>query len=88
VWNIEEKFEHVAAGRGIGLIPASAAAAYARAGVVARPITDIPPMQICLAWLKARASDMIADFAASVRTAESKRGLAALSSRQTAGQIT
>jgi DNA-binding transcriptional LysR family regulator len=80
VWNIEEKFEHVAAGRGIGLVPASAAAAYARPGVVARPITDIPPMQVCLAWLKVRASDLIADFAASVRTAESKRGLAGSSS--------
>jgi DNA-binding transcriptional LysR family regulator len=81
VWNIEEKFEHVAAGGGIGLVPASAAAAYARAGVVARPIMDIPPMEVCLAWLKVRATDLIADFAASVRTAESKRGLAALSAR-------
>jgi DNA-binding transcriptional LysR family regulator len=80
VWNIEEKFEHVAAGRGIGLVPASAAAAYAQPGVVARQITDIPPIQVCLAWLQVRASDLIADFAASVRTAESKRGLARSSS--------
>jgi DNA-binding transcriptional LysR family regulator len=76
VWNIEEKFENVAAGHGIGLLTASAAAAYARPGVVARPITDIPPIQVCIAWLKDRASDLIADFAASVRVAESKRSLA------------
>ena len=75
VWNIEEKFEHVAAGRGIGLVPASAAASYACPGVVSRQITDIPPMQVCLAWLKTRFSEVIADFAASVRSVESSRGL-------------
>jgi DNA-binding transcriptional LysR family regulator len=70
VWNIEEKFEHVAAGRGIGLAPASAAAVYSRRGVVWRPVADIPPLQICLGWLEARSSDVITDFAATVRGVE------------------
>jgi DNA-binding transcriptional LysR family regulator len=81
VWNIEEKFEHVAAGRAIGFLPASAAAAYAQPGVVSRLITDIPPMQVCLAWLHTRSSDVIADFAASVRSAVGERRLALSSSR-------
>jgi DNA-binding transcriptional LysR family regulator len=61
---VEEKLEHVAAGRGIVLLPLSTADFYTRPGVSYSQVTDIPPNQVCLAWDAARRSPLIQDFAA------------------------
>jgi DNA-binding transcriptional LysR family regulator len=64
--NIEEKLQLVAAGRAISFLPTSAAAAVVHAGVVYVSVSDIPPIQICLAWDAGRRSALIADFAEAV----------------------
>jgi DNA-binding transcriptional LysR family regulator len=61
---VEEKLEHVAAGRGIVLLPLSTADFYTRPGVSYCQVTDIPPNQVCLAWDADRRSPLIQDFAA------------------------
>jgi DNA-binding transcriptional LysR family regulator len=60
--NIEEKLQLVAAGRAISFLPASAAAAVVHSGVVYVTVSDIPPIQICLAWDANRRSALIDDF--------------------------
>jgi DNA-binding transcriptional LysR family regulator len=47
---IEEWREHVVAGRGISLCPASAEAFYARPGLVFVPSQGVPPAPLCVAW--------------------------------------
>lgn len=47
---IEEWREHVVAGRGISLCPASAEAFYARPGLAFVPSQDVPPAPLCVAW--------------------------------------
>ena len=51
---IDEWREHVVAGKGISLCPASAEAFYARPGLAFVPSLDVPPAELCVAW---RASD-------------------------------
>ena len=64
--NIEEKLQQVAAGRAISFLPASAAAAALQPGVVYVPVSDIPPIEICLARQAGRESPLIADFVEAV----------------------
>jgi DNA-binding transcriptional LysR family regulator len=64
--NLEEKLEHVAAGRAISFVPSSVAAAVSHHGVVYVPVTDIPPIQIKLAWLANHPSRLVAGFANAV----------------------
>jgi DNA-binding transcriptional LysR family regulator len=61
---VEEKLEHVAAGRGIVLLPLSTALFYTRPGVAYSHVSDIAPNQVCLAWEATRRSQLIQDFAA------------------------
>ncbi|NEA36776.1 LysR family transcriptional regulator [Streptomyces sp. SID13031] len=61
--NVEEKLEHVAAGNGISVLPLSTAHFYTRPDVVAVPIEDIGPNQVCLAWTATRRARTIQDFA-------------------------
>jgi DNA-binding transcriptional LysR family regulator len=61
---VEEKLEHVAAGRGISVLPESTAAYYRRPDVVYARIADIAPTAVGLAWVSARRSPLIAEFAA------------------------
>ena len=61
-FHIEEKLQLVAAGRAISFLPASAAAAVVHAGVAFVPVSDIPPIQISLAWAAGRRSGVIGDF--------------------------
>ena len=61
---VEEKLEHVAAGRGIVLLPLSTAVFYTRPGVSHSLVSDVPPNQVCLAWDAARSSPLLQDFAA------------------------
>jgi len=61
---VEEKLEHVAAGRGIVLLPLSTALFYTRPGVAYSHVSDIAPNQVCLAWDATRRSQLIQDFVA------------------------
>jgi DNA-binding transcriptional LysR family regulator len=62
--SVEEKLEHVAAGRGISIIPLSVATFYQRSDVVAVPVDDLALNAVCLAWVSSRRSHLIHDFAA------------------------
>jgi DNA-binding transcriptional LysR family regulator len=61
---VEEKLEHVAAGRGVVVLPLSTATFYTRPDIVHVEIAGIGPNQICLAWDAARRSRLIEEFAA------------------------
>ncbi|MEU4601678.1 LysR substrate-binding domain-containing protein [Kribbella sp. NPDC023972] len=61
--SVEEKLEHVAAGRGVSIIPLSVAVFYQRADVTAVPVNDIAANKVCLAWIASRRSRLIYDFA-------------------------
>jgi DNA-binding transcriptional LysR family regulator len=67
--NLEEKLQHVAAGRAISFLPASLATAFAQPGIAYVPVTDIPPITICLAWKTGPPSPLIAAFAGCVKNA-------------------
>ncbi|WP_345523070.1 hypothetical protein [Streptomyces echinatus] len=47
--SLEEKFELIASGQGIALVPVSIAGTYSRPGLVYRAVTDAPPVETCLA---------------------------------------
>jgi DNA-binding transcriptional LysR family regulator len=61
---VEEKLEHVAAGRGIVVLPASTAAFYRRPDITQALVRDIGPNQVCLAWRAGRRSPLVQEFAA------------------------
>ena len=65
--NVEEMLEDVASGVGICISPTSMAVYYARPDLVWRPITDIEPLQIALAWPDTSSSPLVAAFAEVVR---------------------
>lgn len=67
--NLEEKLQHVAAGRAISFVPASVAAAFAQPGIAYVPVTDIPPIKICLAWKSGPPSPLVAAFVNAVTDA-------------------
>ena len=71
--NLEEKLEHVAAGRAISFVPASVATAVSHRGVAYVSVTDIPPIQINLAWPANHPSRLVAPFANAVIHARSNR---------------
>lgn len=60
---VEEKLEHVAAGRGVVILPLSTATFYTRPDVTHARIDDIPDNEVCLAWLATRRSPLLAEFA-------------------------
>lgn len=49
VTSVEDKLEHVAAGRGMSVLPVSAAAYYARPDISCRSVPELSPDQICVA---------------------------------------
>jgi DNA-binding transcriptional LysR family regulator len=59
---MEEKLEHVAAGRAITFLPASAATYYRRPDIVCIPIIDIPPHPVCLAHAARGHADTVEEF--------------------------
>jgi len=70
VRNIEEKLEHIAAGRAISFVPWTAATAIAlQPDVVAVPVDDLPPVQVCLAWSREAASPNVFRFVDAARDA-------------------
>lgn len=62
--SVEEKFELVAAGHGIAMVPLSVARSYSRPDLVYRPVTDVEPVETCIAVLKGRRRRGIRDFVA------------------------
>ncbi|MER5526399.1 LysR substrate-binding domain-containing protein [Streptomyces sp. NPDC002677] len=60
---IEEKFERVAAGTGITLVPHSVAEQYSRPDIAYVPVSDADPDRVLLAWAAGRRSPLIAAFA-------------------------
>ena len=62
VHSVEEKLEHVAAGKGIAIIPASTAGYYTRPDVSHLPIEDLGPNRVCAAWVTERGSPLIREF--------------------------
>jgi DNA-binding transcriptional LysR family regulator len=64
VRTVEEKLEHVAAGRGVVLLPLSTATFYTRPDVVSVPVRDLGPNHVCLAWDAARRSRLVQEFVA------------------------
>ncbi|WP_275409889.1 LysR family transcriptional regulator [Paractinoplanes deccanensis] len=63
---VEEKLEHVAAGRGVAVLPLSTATFYTRPDVTYARVGDIPPNRVVLAWLADRRDALLADFASLV----------------------
>ncbi|MEU1205405.1 hypothetical protein [Nocardia sp. NPDC005825] len=47
--SLEEKFELIASGHGLLIVPRSVARAYVRPDLVHRPVTDAPGSETCLA---------------------------------------
>jgi DNA-binding transcriptional LysR family regulator len=67
--NLEEKLQHVAAGGVISFLPACVAAAVVQPGVAYVPVSDIPPVSICLASKAGDPSPLVAAFRACVNDA-------------------
>ncbi|WP_329335589.1 LysR substrate-binding domain-containing protein [Streptomyces sp. NBC_01352] len=66
---IEEKFERVAGGLGITLVPRSVAEQYSRPDITYVPVRDAEPDQVILAWEASRRSPLITAFAEVAQTA-------------------
>ncbi|KAB8182506.1 LysR family transcriptional regulator [Microbispora catharanthi] len=62
VRTVEEKLEHVAAERGVVILPLSAATFYTRSDVAHVPVRDFPPNEVCLAWDADRRGRLIQEF--------------------------
>ncbi|MEU1168688.1 LysR substrate-binding domain-containing protein [Streptomyces sp. NPDC005921] len=60
---IEEKFECVAAGTAITMVPRSAAEQYSRPDIVYVPVVDAEPDRVLLAWAAGRRSPLVTEFA-------------------------
>ncbi|MFE7446042.1 LysR family transcriptional regulator [Streptomyces chartreusis] len=63
IHQVEEKLELVAAGAGICVLPLSTANFYTRPDVIPVPVDDLGPNEVALAWVAARRSSLIRDFA-------------------------
>jgi hypothetical protein len=59
---VEEKLEHVAAGRGISFVGRSETVFYSRPDISYVPIPDLAPEQVCLAVTASRTSPVVDDF--------------------------
>ncbi|GAB7188518.1 DNA-binding transcriptional regulator LysR family [Kitasatospora sp. Ki12] len=60
--SLEEKFELIASGQGIALVPRSVARSYSRPDLAHRPVTDAPAIETCLAVLADRRERLVRDF--------------------------
>ncbi|WP_433003801.1 LysR substrate-binding domain-containing protein [Kribbella sp. CA-294648] len=65
--NVEEMLEDVASGLGICIAPQSMAVYYGRPDLVWRPIPDIEPLRIALAWPETSSSPLVAAYVEVVR---------------------
>ncbi|MEU6143707.1 LysR substrate-binding domain-containing protein [Streptomyces sp. NPDC047081] len=64
---VEEKFERVAAGTGITLVPVSVAEQYSRPDITYVPVVDAEPGAVLLAWDAGRHSALVEAFVAAAR---------------------
>jgi DNA-binding transcriptional LysR family regulator len=60
--NVEEMLDHVAAGNGACISPASMAAFYRRPEIVWVPLTGVDPLRIELAWDREADSPLVEAF--------------------------
>jgi DNA-binding transcriptional LysR family regulator len=60
--SVEEKFELIAAGHGIALVPQSVARSYSRPDLVYRPVTDAVPVETCVVVAGDRRERRVLDF--------------------------
>jgi DNA-binding transcriptional LysR family regulator len=60
---VEEKLEHVAAGRGVVVLPLSTARFYTRPDIAHARISDIPGNRVALAWAADRRDPRLREFA-------------------------
>lgn len=75
--SLEEKFELIAAGRGIALLPLSVAVSYARPDLVHVTVTDAERVETCLAVAADRRERVLRDFL-EVAAATLRKGHAAI----------
>ena len=67
--SVEEKFELIASGHGIALVPRTVAESYSRPDLVYLPVTDMAPVETCIAVAEGRRERRVANFVdAAVRT--------------------
>ncbi|BDZ49277.1 hypothetical protein GCM10025867_15180 [Frondihabitans sucicola] len=83
---LEAAVEVVEAGAGVAVMPQSLARLFARKGVVARSVTDLPTTTIALVWPADGTTDDVSDFIGVVRgrTANSSRTRSAEEARAAA----
>jgi len=67
---VDDWCEHVAAGHGIGLCPASAARFHARPGVCFVPSAGLPPTTMCVAWRTGDTRPVVKQFVSLAAEAE------------------
>jgi DNA-binding transcriptional LysR family regulator len=60
--SVEEKFELIAAGHGIAMVPRSVARSYSRPDLVYRPVTDAVPVETCVVVAEDRREHRVLDF--------------------------
>lgn len=60
--SVEEKFELIAAGHGIAILPRSVARSYSRPDLVYRPVPDAEPVETCVVVAKAQRERRVLDF--------------------------
>jgi DNA-binding transcriptional LysR family regulator len=63
-YSVEEKLEHVAAGRGLAVLPASVLDFYRRPDLASAVIADIGPSETALVWGAGRRSPLLRAFLA------------------------
>ena len=74
--SVKEAFEVVASGTGMAIVPMSVARLHHRKDLTHRPVVDVPPTQVGLAWLVDNEDDRLEHFIGVVRgrRATSSRG--------------
>ncbi|MFD3417225.1 LysR family transcriptional regulator [Streptomyces decoyicus] len=60
--SLEEKFELIASGQGLALVPLSVAGSYSRPDLVYLPVTDALPVETCLAVPESSCTGPVPDF--------------------------
>ncbi|WP_037855501.1 LysR family transcriptional regulator [Streptomyces sp. NRRL S-340] len=65
--NIEELLEHVAAGRGVVVVPLSTALYFARPDITHVLVDGLAPSHVCLAWRSSRRGALVTEYAGIAR---------------------
>jgi hypothetical protein len=83
---VKEAFEVVASGTGMAIVPMSVARLHHRKDLVHRPVTDVAPTRIGLAWLVDNDDDRLDRFIGVVRGRRETSSRGAQPSEQPAGK--